>query len=687
MKGLDYALGLIDKGFEAGMKRAIGLTRTLDQEVNKVNRHVAGTGKAAKSGFNGLSKTLKDTSSDMDSFTQKAKKGIKGFNTALDGTKRKLRETGDSGSRNMNMLAGTINSVKRTLLGVFAVAQISAFTTDVKAATTSFEGMENAIRFASGKDAEKNIDFLDSSIKRLNMDMESSYKGFQTIVGGMKGTALEGQATRDIFEGIATAGTAMNLKADQMEGALLAISQIASKGKVQAEELRGQLGERLPGAFNIAAKAMGVTQEELNKMLDKGELYADDFLPRFAAELKRTFEGGLTAAANSLQAATNRQNNALTSLKRTLGESMNPAFKMYSENMAMLYSWMEGIVPLLGPIKSALVNFGNAFIPVIDAIMGIAEASGGAGGVINNMAGAINTAAFIVEVLASGMGFLIGNYQTVLPLIAGYITIQKLMNLVQMAAAAKTTILAVATQGLNAAFAANPIGMTVLALAALTGAVIYAYNKVGWFRGGILAAWEGIKGFGLAIKDYVVTRFKELLSGITGIGKALYHLFVKGDWQKAWEEGKKATTNLLGEESKKQLVNDALQVGKNAVKAYEKGVQEADANKKISLFGATRKDAPAVATDDSANAMFAGQQTGSNTAPAADKGDNTPSKTVPASGGAAGGNREITFNIQSFVKELTIQTTNLTENPQEVKAMLERMFFDIQRDMETRVDL
>ena len=483
MKGLDYALGLIDKGFMTGMKQAIGLTKTLDHTVNKVNRHVSGTGKAAKSGFNGLSQTIKKTSEDMNGFTSKAKKGIVGMNTSLEGTKRKLMDTGTSGSRSMNGLNGTIRTVRNSLVGLFAVAQISAFTSNVKAATTTFEGLENTIRFASGKEANTNMTFLDDTIKRLNMDMEASYKGFQTISGAMKGTALEGQATRDIFEGIATAGTTMNLKADQMEGALLAVSQMASKGKVQAEELRGQLGERLPGAFNIAAKSIGVTQAELNDMLDKGQVYAEDFLPKFAKELKRTFQDGLPAAANSMQAATNKQNNALTSLKRTLGESMRPAFMMFSENMAGFYNWLNGVIPLLEPIKTAMVNLGQAFMPVITAIMGIAAASGGASGIIDQMAGVINTAATIVEVLSYGMGFLIENYKIVIPAIAGYIAMQKLMALVQMAAAAKTTVLAVATQGLNAAFAANPIGLTILALAALSGAVIYAYNKVSWFRG------------------------------------------------------------------------------------------------------------------------------------------------------------------------------------------------------------
>jgi phage tail tape-measure protein len=67
--------------------------------------------------------------------------------------------------------------------------------------------------------------------------MESSIQGFQTLTGSLKGTALEGQATRDIFEAVGIAASVMNLSAEQSEGAFLALSQMASKGKVSAEEL------------------------------------------------------------------------------------------------------------------------------------------------------------------------------------------------------------------------------------------------------------------------------------------------------------------------------------------------------------------------------------------------------------------------------------------------------------------
>jgi hypothetical protein len=45
----------------------------------------------------------------------------------------------------------------------------------------------------------------------------------------------------------------------------------------------------------------------------------------------------------------------------------------------------------------------------------------------------------------------------------------------------------------NAAMDANPITLIIIGIVALVAAVIYAYNKFGWFRGAVQAAWAGIQ--------------------------------------------------------------------------------------------------------------------------------------------------------------------------------------------------
>lgn len=208
--------------------------------------------------------------------------------------------------------------------------------------------------------------------------------------------------------------------------------------------------------------------------------------------------------------------------------------------------------------------------------------------------------------------------------------------------------------GLNAAFAANPVGATVVAVAALTAGVVYAWKKFDTFRGVIMGVWETIKGFGLTIKNYVLNRFKELISGITGVGQALYQLFT-GDFKKAWETGKKAMTDLSGINSAKSFVQDGVKAAKSFTDGYDKGVklykkpQEATAK----TFGSTQSGI--------APPKIPGVGTGNNSYTGKSSGD-SPNKTNSAI--ATGGTKHnyITIRIDELngIKTGSLTNTNGT---------------------------
>ena len=92
-----------------------------------------------------------------------------------------------------------------------------------------------------------------------------------------------------------------------VDSALTATAQVFSKGKVSAEELRQQIGERLPGAFTIFAKSIGLTPQELDKALEDGKVSLSDFLV-FAEDLfdryydtSQQIAGGPEAAGDRLK--------------------------------------------------------------------------------------------------------------------------------------------------------------------------------------------------------------------------------------------------------------------------------------------------------------------------------------------------------------------------------------------------
>lgn len=165
--------------------------------------------------------------------------------------------------------------------------------------------------------AVSQLDYIYEISSRLGLEFQSTAEASKGFFAAGKGSALQ-KDLNGIFEGVSQAGAALALSTEQMDGVFLALGQMISKGKVQAEELRGQLGERLPGAFNLAAKAMGVTTAQLDDMLKKGLVTAEDMLPKLAAVLKEEFGPAAEQAAQGAQGAVNRLSTEWNLFKATV---------------------------------------------------------------------------------------------------------------------------------------------------------------------------------------------------------------------------------------------------------------------------------------------------------------------------------------------------------------------------------
>ena len=220
-----------------------------------------------------------------------------------------------------------LNNVFRQATGlVAAYAGISGIISSVRSVNETgmaFQGLGTALETITGSSAgaRAEMKFLEEQAERLGLNLLETAQSYMQIAAAAKGTELAGDGTRQIFTAIAEASTVLQLSVDQTNGALRAIGQIMSKGKVQAEELRGQLGERLYGAFQLAARGMGITTAELDKMLEQGQVIAEDFLPKFAAEIRKTFSDGVPAASMTARAEMNRFNNAILEIEHTIAAS------------------------------------------------------------------------------------------------------------------------------------------------------------------------------------------------------------------------------------------------------------------------------------------------------------------------------------------------------------------------------
>jgi tape measure domain-containing protein len=165
-----------------------------------------------------------------------------------------------------------------------------------KSALDSFNTInkiQSQLTIASGGDAQKaaaEFTYLSAAADRIGISLREAAPAYAKFAIAAKATGLTVDQTRFIFEQLAIAGRSAGLSASDFEGVLKAVEQGFSKGSIQAEELRGQLGDRLPGAFVLFAKSIGKTTEELGKLMEKNEVASVAFID-FARTLATDYQG------------------------------------------------------------------------------------------------------------------------------------------------------------------------------------------------------------------------------------------------------------------------------------------------------------------------------------------------------------------------------------------------------------
>ncbi|HYX18360.1 MAG TPA: Hint domain-containing homing endonuclease, partial [Nostoc sp.] len=395
-----------------------------------------------------------------------------------------------------------------------------------------------ALNFASGGSSggAQNLAFVRKTVEDLKVPLKASTEGFVQLAAAAKGSALEGKGTRELFTGISQASTVLSLSADNTQGAILALSQMISKGchgkgtlirmfngsskpvenihvgdslmgwdglprcvlalargteelykiipaagkpfivnlhhkmrvmrngekqtlvlrdylalpdaekqkltlvheklkeveftityhdegeffgflisgdhiyldeqgfehhnTVSSEELRQQLGERLVGAMGIAARAMGVTEGEFQKLLDSGRILSQDFLPRFAKQLQSEFGDAAKDAAGNAQSAIFDVQNAFLSLQQGIGEGVAPAATAGLNALSIV---LEGAAKagkelgfiLIGVTAALSIKMVGALRAVIATLIETKLATGTLGGGLASLGQTLNNSASV----------------------------------------------------------------------------------------------------------------------------------------------------------------------------------------------------------------------------------------------------------------------------------------------------
>lgn len=195
----------------------------------------------------------------------------------------------------------------------------------------------------SAKAAAREIEYVREVSNRLGTDQAANMRSWLKFSAAVKGTTLEGDKARKVYESVNSAMANVGADANATESALRALEQMVSKGTVTSEEFKTQLADQLPGALDKAAKSIGVTKAEFLKLLETGSIVADDFLPKFAAELDKTF-GGAEKKITGLSASFERFKNSLFSSGKTGNGLLGGVLtRFFDETSARINELSDGI--------------------------------------------------------------------------------------------------------------------------------------------------------------------------------------------------------------------------------------------------------------------------------------------------------------------------------------------------------
>jgi tape measure domain-containing protein len=322
-------------------------------------------------------------------------------------------------------LGGVVGGLAKGVPGAFAGAALGQLADNMGqtlGATASYTAEIDKQRIAL-RNVTKDVNeyksalgFIDRTSRDLAIPQDILNKQFTQISASVIGAGGNVDAAKEAFLGIAAGirGTGGSLA--DMQGALLATSQVFSKGKVSAEELRQQIGERLPGAFTLFAQSMGKTPQELDKMLEQGQVTLNDFMG-FVRLLSSEYGASASEIAASSQAAGDRLATTMSRMREAVGRELQPLgaqfqgifeqaiidneknlvalARGFSEAAQAIGSFIEKYGGLIGSLGSAAFLFGGtilaakglaaAFIAIGAAIPAATAAIAGYGGVVGTL--------------------------------------------------------------------------------------------------------------------------------------------------------------------------------------------------------------------------------------------------------------------------------------------------------------
>lgn len=292
----------------------------------------------------------------------------------IDERRQKRQDRYNKSLRSQNWLLRNAGRLFVTYFGIRSLKSIFDTASRIQLVQKSIQGLT--------KDTQ-DWDYIQRQAFEKGVDLEVVAKGYRNFYSSAKMAGFDKGGIQQMYSDMLLSTRAIGASTQQTEGALLALEQMLSKGRVSMEELRRQMGNAIPGAFEIGARAMNMTTAEFNNFVQKVGIASSEFVPKFIKQLKEEYAGGFQGIAETLSFATTRLSVAwkLFQLELFEGETgksfarmidslaklmVSPEFKQFAKNLGQILELIVKILSFaISHIRTILVLIGAGGIMAV----------------------------------------------------------------------------------------------------------------------------------------------------------------------------------------------------------------------------------------------------------------------------------------------------------------------------------
>ena len=504
------------------------------------------------------------------------------------------------------LAAGAVGAI--TKIGAEAEQTSVAFTTLVGSETKAKGMLDEIAKFAAASPFGK-LDLTENAKTMLNFGVETGrvlplLKQLGDLSGGNK---------------------------DRLQSLSLVLGQVSAAGKLQGQDNL----QFINAGFNPLqelAKMTGKSYAELQDKMSKGQITFENVTQAIRHA---------TGAGGKFFGMMDKQSQTAAGKFATVKDIViQQAVDIYGKLQPLISKILDLLIKIVPVISSGIMKVIHGIGHVIDFVLRFKTEIGYLAAVIGVAAVVFNAHAIAMTAYAAVMGIV----------------------------TAATRIWTGVQWLLNVAMSANPIGLIIIGIAALIAAVVYCWNKFAGFRAFILTMWDTLKGFGNIIKEYVINRFNEMLSGLGKLGEALRKLFT-GDFKGAASAATEGFKKLSGAESAAKAVSGAKQLIGKVGGNYQAHLQnERSKDKKKQAAGNGNKISTPGLVGSTESVVFGKEKPGKGKK--GRKGGRKSAEEI-ATGGTR--NTSISMHIGKFFDNINVYMNDKTDTAELERTILQSM--------------